>query len=226
MATLDSLITPGVSAEVDKTFAALRQSRRPLEFNRPDGSILGGHYSVANKTGAATIIAAAGSIWAMRHNDPSRFHIPLRIKASFVINTAFTTSQIVDLDVVRVTAMAAADTGGTAIAIGTSGRKRSTMNASQVNDMRIATTAALTNAAAPATADANPFAIGALGPMQANNAIGSFSEMKTIYELGPDDHPIVLAATEGLRIRIATTMGAAGVGVFTVQYEWAEVAAY
>lgn len=224
MATLDSLTIPGVSEAIDPTFFAGRISRRPLEFNGPNGTVLGGHYGIANKTGAATIIAAAGSIWAMRHADTARVHIPLRIKASFVINTAFTTSQIVDLDVVRVTGMTAADTGGTAITVGTSARKRSTMNPSQVNDMRIATTGALTNGAG--VSDANPFAIGALGPMQGNNAIGAFSPMVPIYELGPDDHAICLAANEGLRIRIATTMGAAGVGVFTVQYEWAEVPSY
>lgn len=224
MATLDSLTRPGVSEEVDPTFAAGRVSQRPLEFNNQGGTILGGHYSLANKTGAATVIAAAGSIWSVRHADPSRFHIPLRIKAAFVINTAFTTSQIVDLDVVRVTAFTAADSGGTAITIGNSARKRSNMNPSLVNDMRIATTAALTNGTG--TADANPFAIGVTGPMQANNAIGAFSPMVTIYELGPVDHPIVLTANEGLRIRLATTMGAAGVGAFNVQYEWAEVPNY
>lgn len=211
-------------AQVDPSFNAFRASLRPLDHQNV-GGIIGGHYRVGLKTGAATVIAAAGAIFSARWSDPTRLMVVQRVMVGFNITTGFTTAQVIDLDLVPVRGFSVADTGGTAIALGTSNKKRFNMNNSLVADMRIATTAAL--GAGTGTADANALALASCGAMNANNAIGGFSPLVPLLDsLAGQEHPLVLAANEGFRIRIATTMGAAGVGNFSVAVDWAEVPSF
>lgn len=225
MATLDSPSKATIAAEVDLTNAAVRTSLRPMEHIGL-AAVAGGHYRIAAKTGAATVIAAAGSIFSMRWTDSARIMVVSRIWVGFNITTAFTTAQVVDLDLIAVRGFTASDSGGTTITIGQGNKKRTIgMNNSLVGDVRIATTAALTNGTG--TADANQMGLASCGPMNANNAVGAYSPMVPLLDtaLG-QEYPLVIAPSEGFRIRLATTMGAVGVGNFSVVVDWCEAPAF
>lgn len=224
MATLDSPTKGTVSTEVDPTSAASRVSLRPLEHI---GIVpnQGGHFLIAAKSGAATVIAAAGAIFSARWTDSSRLCVINSITAAFTPTTGFTAAQPVDVDAIKVTAFSASDTGGTAL-LAPSRKRTGNMGASLMADMRIATTAAL--GAGTATADANPFAIANLYQQFAATNINAVLPGQVLYSLDQPGmkHPLILGPNEGFRVRIVTTMGAAGVGNFTILVDWSEVPAF
>jgi hypothetical protein len=223
MSTLDSPTKSSISAEVDPTSAASRGSLRPLEYIGITPN-LGGHYSGFFKTGAATVIAGAGAIFSARWGDSSHNMILNKVWASFSPTTGFTAAQLVDVDIVKVTGFSVADTGGTTITPGTSGKKKTSMGNSLVADMRIATTVALTNGTG--TADANPFGGANLYQQFAVTSANAILGLQPVYDFKPGhEHPMVFSAGEGFRVRIVTTLGTAGVGNFSILLDWAEAAA-
>lgn len=208
-------------AQVDPTFKALRASLRSLDFIDAAG-VVGGHYRVGAKSGSATVIAAAGAIFSFRCSDPARICAINRVQVGFLPTTGFTAAQSVDVDLVRVTGFTASDTGGTAIVPGSANKKRTAMGNSLVADARIATTAAL--GAGTGTADANPLAVATVGAQTGATNITTVFPVQALFDSLPgQEHPLILLANEGFRIRLATTMGAAGVGNFTVNVDWAEL---
>jgi hypothetical protein len=211
-----------VEAQVDPSFGALRTSLRPLEFVSQSG-VQGGHYGYAGKTGAATVIAAGGSIFSFRWADSARLAVIHKIFVGFTITTAFTTAQTIDAQLLVVRNFTASDTGGTTISA-RDARKRTTMPVSNVTDMRIATTAALGNGTG--TADTNPVSVAVMATNSVN-AIGSTSPMVPLLDIKAGaECSLILAQNEGFRISPLTTMGAAGVGNFYVYMDWAEVPSY
>lgn len=213
---LENPIDPRIQAEVDPTHQGIRASLRPLDHSH-DG-VIGGHFKVAVTTGLTTIIAAADSILSLRWTNTERHLVLARIQAFANIATAFGTAQEVSLDLVKVTGFSGSDSGGTSIALGSTCRKGPGMQPSRVGDLRVATTAALT--LGTGTADANPltktmFAL--------PNTLGLSAESVLFDVANGNEHPVVLEANEGLRIRIGLTQGAAGVVRYTFVLDWAEV---
>ncbi len=211
---------PGAEMLVDSTFGAGRVKLQPSEF--ANQGVVGGHFQLAQVTGLATGIAAAGPILSMRWAPPNG-GAPLlllkRLQVGFITTTAFTTAQGIAFDVIRLTGFTAADTGGTALApiVGNKTRNQ-IMSASAIADLRIASTAAL--GAGTATADGNPFGYAA----GQSTGVGTSMQLADLYNLSSfGQHPQVFGPNEGFRIRNVFAMGAAGVLNIYVAMTWAEV---
>jgi hypothetical protein len=205
----------GVSvAGVDAYFKAQRVSVRPLQTL--------GWNSLGAKSGNATTVAANGSIFSFRNVSANPILIR-RVGVGFVLTTAFTAAQMVEMALVFSRAFSASDTGGTAIAItGSNTKVRTSLDTPTSVDCRISTTAALT--AGTKTKDTNFLAIqsawcGAVGA-------GIAPSINNLWSQDAGDHPIVLNQNEGINIDNVIVMGAAGVGVFYVNLEFAEVTEY
>lgn len=217
MGLIESRTNPDVSAEVDRSYASLRSSLRPIEFATQEH--MGGHYRGAWSTGLVTIVAAGGALFSARLTDPQRQVVLNTIKASAVVSTAFGTAQEVSLNLVRTTNAVAADTGGTAITMGESGRKSRTMRPAVLTDLRIATTAALGAGAGVVEESENQGIL----VLPIGNAVGNSASGVLYDNRAGEEHPFILNALEGFRIRVHFTQGAAGVIRFTFTVDWTEV---
>lgn len=198
----------------------------------PIGSL--GHYSVAATTGILPVtLAALGQIFYLRWTDATRFFVLHKFRAQFQTLTLFTAAQQVDFgfDLIKATAVSAG-AGGTDLGASAKTKMRTTMGASLLDVaglMRISTTAALT---ALTTLDALPIAQ-SLGDMQRMNPAAGTEEQRVndptlIYmpNMANGDHPLVLAANEGLVLRNRTVWPAAGTGIVSVEMSWSEVTAF
>ena len=112
--------------------------------------------------------------------------------------------------------------GGTAIALTTNNQKlRSSMGTSLVNDMRVASTAALT--AGTKTLDAQP--IGSITSSTTATAGTPLWPAAYLYEINENDGmPIILAANEGIIVR--ATVPATGTWTASLDVTWMELASY
>jgi hypothetical protein len=219
---------PGTQCVVDATFGAYRATLKPNEFiNQGVG---GGHFKAAATSGALTTPVGAGSaVFSMRWSPPNGaapLFLLKRLQVGWTMTTAFTAAQAIDFDVVRCTAFTVADSAGTALTpfTGNNNKVRSGLMAtSVVNDMRIASTAALT--AGTKTQDANPFAYLPAGTQAAaNTALLTGVPLTDVYaDTLLNEHPETFAANEGFNIRAVTVFPAAGVIKLYVAVEWAEV---
>jgi hypothetical protein len=218
MSLIESPTLDNVQAEVDPTFKALRAALAPLEYQR--GGIAGGHFRLSFTTGLVTGVAAAGAIFSLRWADPDRLFALLRLKVKATLTTAFTAAQENSLDLVKLTSYTVADTGGTDLlaTLGSSGKKRSSMQNSQLAGLRIATTAALTNGTA--TADAHPMTRALLN---IGNTALNVAEATMFDAIAGQESPLFIGHQEGLRLRILEAQGAAGVVRFIVEMDGAEI---
>lgn len=199
---------------VDATFDAARVTLRPVEVL--------GWYSLAAKSGLATGIAANGSIFSLR-NISSNLLMVRRVGVGFNTTTAFTAAQIVDVGLIVARAFTASDSGGTAITItGNNGKVRTSLATPTSVDCRISTTAALT--AGTKTKDTNHLGLAAGWSGAAGQGIAP--ALNNLYSHDTGDYPLILNQNEGINIDVITAMGAAGVGNFYVNIEFAEVASY
>lgn len=225
MATLDSVLSPGISEEVDPTFRAGRVSLRPLEYQTIQGKILG-HYS-AVATNTASAFAAASNQAAFRWGDPTNFCVIQRVWAAVNVVTAVTAQATGPLQLFIARQYSARDaTAATSVAFTASGtnRLRGIMSGSLIG---VNGNFDVGNVAAGVTGgtkvvDTNP--IGFI-PLSGLVTIGT-SVSGDLYKwdkLG--GHPIVLAANEGLLVQ-NTTLLATGTVSLTIGIEWAEVAAF
>jgi hypothetical protein len=229
---LESPTNPTVTQEVDPTSHAARVSLRPLEHDY--GGRLLGHYRLAARSGVltGTGIVAGAPLFSFRWTDATALAILTRLEARYVPTAAFTAAQELGLDAILASAWSAADSSGTAVLPGTGGRmRRSGMGTSLVGDVRIAGTTLLT--AGTRTLDAQPIAVG--GGLV--NDVNDAAETEYVNPSGPygfvleanparGEHPIVLAANEGLIVRNTVVFPAAGTATLLVSLAWAEVAAY
>ena len=199
---------------VDPTFDAMRVSLRPAEVVA--------WQSLGAKTGNATTVAANGSIFSLRNISANLLMIR-RVGVGFVLTTAFTTAQILELGLIFARAFTASDSGGTAIAITGSNTKARTSLATPTSmDARISTTAALT--AGTKTKDANH--LGLVGAWCGAVGAGIAPSLNNLWSHDAGDYPIILNQNEGINIDNVIVMGAAGVGTIYVNVEFAEVASF
>ncbi|SRR6266446_41140 len=237
MAFIESQQNPGIVAEVDVTHRAERMSLRPLEHQTLQGKVLG-HYRFAARSGAltGTGVTAGGPLFSLRWGDATNFLVLTYLSAQYVPTVLFTAFQELGLDAAIVRGFTVADTAGTAITLtGNSNKTRTAMAPSLVSDLRIGATTILT-ASGSKTVDGQPFAAGSGGVNQVNAAAAT-AYINPSYGAIPygfsweanaarGEHPIVLAANEGINVRNAVVFPAAGTAVLIVNMAWAEVAAY
>lgn len=233
-----AVIEGGVSAALAGVGAQAQSSihveARPVSY----GAL--GHYRIQTMTGtlAAALAAgtsSAGHVFAFRWADATRFAIVTKLKTRFLPLTPFTAATLTDhtsFDAFIARSYTVAHSGGTAVTPTSNNAKmRTSMGASLVNDIRISTTAALTNGTE--TFDAFPFAQSLrkgnrINPAAATEEVimPTFDGMDLDFSMGDGDHPIVLGQNEGIIIRNRTVWPAAGTGILTVLIAWAEVTAF
>ena len=218
MATVEGFSNSKVGLEVDETFGAGRMSLRPIDYKQWRGHI-GGHYRMARSTGLVTGVAAAGALLSFRWNNADRAALLLRVIAHATLTTAFAAAQETSIDLVKMSAMPASDSGGTAIDLVNDNRLSHFMQRALVTDLRIADAAAL-GAGAGNVAEGNALAAAVFG---LGNTAGASAQDVLFDAIAGQEHPIELSAGTGFRIRNLFAQGAAGVVRFTFSLVWAEV---
>jgi len=215
---LENPVDPRIQAEVDRTHKALRISPRPIEHR--SASLTGGHYHVSLVTGLTTVLNAGDCLASLRWANVTFRALIHKIEAYATIRTAFGAAQELSVDLVRVGNHIAADAGGTAITNGTTMAKAPSLGMTPVlMKMRAASATAVT-AGAGSVEEANPLASGSFPGL--SNTLGLGSGFK-LFHAEPGDHPLVLGANEGLRVRLGVTQGATGVVVYRFNVDWSEV---
>lgn len=208
----------GVIGEVDgSTFRALRTSRRPMDY----GAL--GSYAATGRTGVmAAALAANSEIFQLRWTDATRLCAITSVHCSGGGGVAAFTAGAASMELMIARSWTVAGSGGTAITLTGSNQKlRSSMGTSLVNDMRVASTAALT--AGTKTLDAQP--IGSIVKGVTATAGDTVFPAAHLYEINENDgHPIILAANEGIIVR--ATVPATGTWVTAIDVTWMEMAAY
>lgn len=209
---------PGVELSTDQLWGAIYETVKPLDYTG-NGQVLG-HYRIAKQF--ANTAAQTGPLFTYRWApNGNQLMVPLRISASAVITTPFTTAQVVDIMATIARAYTAAATGGTALAPFTTGQKdRTNMGSSLISDMRYGNITAGTR-----TLDAAPFSTAIIS--SGNSALAGVLPQIDLYSLPNQmSHPIVHAANEGMEISPATALGAAGILTYYIVLEWAEVVVF
>jgi hypothetical protein len=214
----------GTVADVDgTTFRAMRITPRPVDH----GAF--GHYRIAATTGTiAAALAANGQLFYFRWTDATRLAVITWVQWKFKTLTVFTSATLTDfgVDLYKVTAVSAAGGGTT---LGAPSKMRTSMGASLVGSITIATTAALT---ALTTLDAAAIASSLGHPNRRTPATAIEEPLDQVpygvfnADSGHGEHPLVLAQNEGIVLRNRVVWPAAGTGVLQVEMGWAEVTAY
>lgn len=201
--------------------------------NRPSHQTLGSYrFSICTGTLAAAL-AANAVVFSARWGDATKIAILHKLRWRFLPLTPFTAATLTDhtsFDAYMNTGFSAAHTGGTALTLtGTSLKMRQTHAATAFSDIRIATTAAL--AGGTLTPVAHPFAQSLRKGNRVNPAAATEETIQpqtdgneTSFETGDSEHPLILAANEGITIRNRTVWPAAGTGILLVEMSWTELA--
>ena len=205
------------ATEVEANTKAARVTVRPIDF----GS--NGIYSVGGTSGTmAAGLGAAAVVYSFQNGTSSPV---LALVRKVIIGAggigAFTAGfTAFSLNVCR--SFSVADSGGTGLKpTGNSSRLRTTgMVASQIGDIRIATTGALT--LGTRTPDGSNLAtqVSATTATAGNVVFPVFP----LFEARVGEYPLVLAAQEGFEI--LATVPATGTWTFSVQTMWEEVSSY
>jgi len=232
-----AIIKGGTSGELADVGAVASKPLHVTSKPTPYGVL--GHYSIAVETGTIAAGAAANSqIFHARWTDATRFAVIYEVQLLEFrdITTAFAAGVFrFSLEFVR--AWTVDGSGGTALTLsGDNNQLRTSMTASLFGAMRIATTAAL--GAGTSTFDTQSIgaSFGTVGttptvgamyiPSGSTGTGGQGGQGVPLF--GPDpgagEHPVVLAANEGIAVR--ATVPATGTWIAAVSMRWAEVTAY
>jgi len=191
----------------------------------PFGSL--GIYRGAFTTGAITATLGASSpLFSFRWTDATRLALIQRVLASAYVVATITTSVPFDLAAYFARSFTASDSAGTAITVSTGQKLRTSMGASLVGDMRIASTGLLT--AGTRSLDTYPLGriAGTSGTVVGTQFFGANSPLALIDAVQAQTHPVVLAQNEGIIVQSPLAGPATGTFTVLVVIEWAEVAAY
>lgn len=223
---MSQTIAGGVSNVLADVEANTRALRAVLRSH--DVGVLGS-YSLGTKSGImAAGLGAAAPIFSLRYvptiNPASLMLLKKLTLTASTLGTAFTAgSALFETFVLR--SYTVNDTGGGSLTLGTAvttGKLRTSQAIGGVTDFRISATATLT--AGTQAADTNPISsvITQIPATTTNYAI--LPADFPLFEAKPGEHPLVLAANEGLVIR--ATVPATGTWSFSVKAIWDEVATY
>jgi hypothetical protein len=181
----------------------------------------GGYYEISAKTGLLVAgLAADAPIFSFMWTPINSSGVPIRaqlkfLRAKAIVQTAFGTPQLIDFYASKVRGFTVADSGGTPVKPATLDNKRQSIYQDTLaNDIRIATTGALT--AGTRTIEALPF----WGIQVWAGAIGALGERESTF----DEHhvPLVLTTGEGIIIKNGTLFGASGVVQVFIEMGWME----
>lgn len=207
-----------VVAEVDRTFAALRVSHRPLEYRTKD--LVGGLYRGAWSSGLTTTLATNDRIFSMRYTSIDRLFVLLRLQIQATVQAAYGTAQENLYDLVKLTAMTASDGGGTDLGPLNNGyRLLPACAPSEITSLRVASATAIT------VGSPNPVIDSVVGRVGVNlaNTLGASAEGDLYRYVSGQGCPLYLGKNEGLNARIGLTQGATGVIRLIFSMEWAEI---
>lgn len=210
--------TSGVAADVGGTgFRALKVTCMPYEY----GSL--GSYKLMKATGTmAAGLAGAAPIMSFRWTDATRLAVVSRVALTGLGSlTGFTAGQaLFELYVAR--SFTVIDTGGTTLTItGNNGKMRTSMGTTLLGNMLVSATATLT--AGTRTLDSQPVGIYQHSlPTTAN--LNFVVGNQALFQAVDYNHPIVLAANEGLVVQ--ATVPATGTWLSGVSVAWTEVASF
>lgn len=213
-------------ADVDAGNQALRVTARGADV----GS--NGSYLLSATTGSLTTVAAgsatAGFLFAFRWTNPSIMAVINKIAVKWQTEAGFTAEQTVGVAVFVGRLYTTVSSGGTQIVTsGNAMKKRETIyGSSNVADIRIGTTGALTVGAGSVTLDQMPIMQGYAREL----ATGATIPRQTIllerqWDVG-QSMPIQLTQNTGLLVRNEVLMGAGGTSRVTVEIDWSEVIFY
>lgn len=202
-----------------------------------------GAYRVAAVSGLVTGVAAGATLFSMRWSPPAAPSIGMvklcaiqRIRAKWRTVAGFTAAQEVGLAAYVARSFSASDSGGTGVNLaGPNHEKRvgiappagvqvGGMPASQMADMRIANTGALTNGTR--TPDAQPFMQDVYAELAAAATVGKGRFDVDFGNVDQPGFPIILSANEGVIVTNTVLMGAGGTARLIVEVDWLEIARY
>ena len=229
--------TSGALADVDTNTKALKTRLHPTD-------VLGSYQLEAVSGSMAAGLGAAATVYSCRWGDASKLMLLRRLAMDArVLGTAFTAgATLFELMVAR--SFTASDSSGTSITpSGNNQKRRTSMSASVITDLRISSTATLTAGTrtldslavcnirghVSATMTSGPLvSMGGGAPMTAvgGAAVSTYVALPVDF-FKPDfggEWPLVFAQNEGFIIR--ATVPATGVWDFSVTMEWSEVTAF
>jgi hypothetical protein len=196
------------------TNKSLRASIRPTDV----GSL--GSYSGAFTSGTIAAGAAANAlVFSTRWNNASNYLLLRRVTIAILGLSAFTAGNG-QCKIFFTRTFTASDSAQTAITIGAFSKRKTAFGNSQVTDMRISNTAAIT----AGTGTDDTYELANVAFAVDTTAIKVHQPTYTLW--GPDfagEWPLVIANNEGFRVRC--TMPATGTWNAQIGVEWSEIVA-
>lgn len=163
-------------------------------------------------------------------SDTAKLCLIRRVEITASVSTTFFAAGVpVQVDMVKSTAWTSAGTGGTAVTVAATLKRRTAIHQSSLTaagDIRIATTAAL--GAGTKTLEGNSLSFLALGgPITASLAPTIAPPGTALFDCRVEsgDYPLVLANQEGFSIR-GVAVPATGTWTMAVNVDWVETGSY
>lgn len=224
-----AVLEGGVSGAI---VGAGAEASSPLHVTRfPKAYGAGGIFRAGMLSGTiAAALAANSELFQFRYvTAASRIALVTKVEVSAAINLAATAAGFGALRMTAARAWTAAGSGGTRATLTTNNAKlRTSMATSEVNDMGIATTGALT--AGTKTLDATDLSAVSFSILTGAITVaidGNVLPWTKLFEADTEDgHPLVLANQEGFVIRSGVAMPATATWQLGVNVHWMEVPAY
>ena len=214
----------GTVAEVGANFRGVVSQSKPLEY----GAL--GHYSWGGLTGILPAALAANSeIFQFKWTPAATANLCVVryvIISAAVTTTFFAAGVPVQVGLYKASAWTVAGAGGTAVTPAALLKRRGTMASTSLaaGDMRIATTAAL-GAGTKTLETESISSVLTAGPTASPGNIFAPGTVLLNAEVSNGEHPIVLAAGEGLSIT-SIAVPATGTWQVSVRIGWSETTAY
>lgn len=224
-----TVIESGSGGEIASVGAVASVPLHVASYPVPYGS--GGYYRVGAVSGTvAAALAANSEIVQFRYvTAASRLAAVYRVSISAGANVAATAAGLAAFRMTIARAWTADGTGGTAMTLtGDNAQLRTSMAASEVSSLRVATTAALgAGTKTLDTPDCGAVAYGiGTGALTVSQDFSILPPTELMDSLVEGVHPLLLANQEGFVIRIGSAMPATMTWHFAVNVCWAEIPAF
>lgn len=190
-----------------------------------------GCYSKGMATGLIAATGSAGAvIWTMRWTDATRLCLVERIRVNAVVTGTITTAVPYDLELYfsRSYTVSPTTSIGTTATLAATGKRRTSHGSTLLNGMWILGTAAAGLTGQTLGNDTDPLAriSGASGTVIGTQFFGSNPQDLWKSDGQSGQHPLILAANEGVTIQAPLAGPATGTFRVAVSVDWMEVAGY